>query len=629
MRAGDRQQVGDLPPVGQRRHQPRGRARVAVETDQEPAVDARPGRTPVEGQQASCRAARCPGSRRLASSCRRIAKRAGRRRRRGGAGDDRAPALACERRTVCGAEVQLPSAISAALATPSQRRAASHVVRERARRHFGGRIGLLRLDAPIAQFVERDRRAGHRAQHMVARRRARGTRSSYSGAWPGGRCWTSAWRRHPTSKFGWAGASIFGRARGSTCASTAPSRKVERRPRPAARAPQRRYRRPCRTRGPSPAHSRGRAARSGCRLSSSRPALSAGPSRGRQRAVEHRRTQHRRDPVQLRARARIAAPLQPAPEPRRSGRRASGAAAPAARRGAAAPGPARRAARARGRDSAERSARCRSPNPASVASSSARTGTAISAAAVGVGARRSAAKSHRLVSVSCPTAEMIGIEHAATARTTASSLNAHRSSIDPPPRATMTRSGARLPPASRRTRAPPPRSPPPRPSPCTFTGQTSTWLGQRSARRWRISRITAPVGDVTTPMVRGRNGSGCLARGVEQPLGGQARLQPLEQRHQRAFAGQFEPVDDDLIFRPPRIGGQLAGRDHVQPVLGCERDQRRLPLPDHAVDHRALVLEAEIDVARRRRACSRRFRRAAGRGRIRPRPCASVCRPVR
>ena len=76
-----------------------------------------------------------------------------------------------------------------------------------------------------------------------------------------------------------------------------------------------------------------------------------------------------------------------------------------------------------------------------MAISSERTGTAISAAAVGVGARRSAARSIRVVSVSCPTAEINGIGDSAAARTTSSSLNAHKSSIDPPPRATISRSG--------------------------------------------------------------------------------------------------------------------------------------------------------------------------------------------
>jgi hypothetical protein len=39
------------------------------------------------------------------------------------------------------------------------------------------------------------------------------------------------------------------------------------------------------------------------------------------------------------------------------------------------------------------------------------------------------------------TAEMVGMGDSATARTTTSSLNAHRSSTEPPPRATMMRSG--------------------------------------------------------------------------------------------------------------------------------------------------------------------------------------------
>ncbi len=61
--------------------------------------------------------------------------------------------------------------------------------------------------------------------------------------------------------------------------------------------------------------------------------------------------------------------------------------------------------------------------------------TTSSAAADGVGARRSAAKSAMVKSVSWPTAEITGRGQAAMARATASSLNAHRSSSEPPPRA--------------------------------------------------------------------------------------------------------------------------------------------------------------------------------------------------
>ena len=134
-----------------------------------------------------------------------------------------------------------------------------------------------------------------------------------------------------------------------------------------------------------------------------------------------------------------------APPARASGRRSARSARGRAR--AAGPGIAARDARAR------RAAR----------HSSARTGTAISAAAVGVGARRSAAWSISVVSVSWPTAEISGIGNSAAARTTSSSLNAHRSSIEPPPRATISRSGRGS--SRRRSRGSPRRSSPPRPRP--------------------------------------------------------------------------------------------------------------------------------------------------------------------
>ncbi len=59
-----------------------------------------------------------------------------------------------------------------------------------------------------------------------------------------------------------------------------------------------------------------------------------------------------------------------------------------------------------------------------------------SAAADGVGARRSATKSQMVKSVSWPTAEITGSSDAAIVRANPSSLNAAKSSSDPPPRAT-------------------------------------------------------------------------------------------------------------------------------------------------------------------------------------------------
>ena len=95
---------------------------------------------------------------------------------------------------------------------------------------------------------------------------------------------------------------------------------------------------------------------------------------------------------------------------------------------------------------------------------------------------------------------------AAAARTTISSLKPHRSSMEPPPRATMMTSGRGIaPPGTMRLKPSMPfATSRAEVSPCTRTGQTSTCSGKRSEMRWRMSRITAPVGEVTTPITRGR-----------------------------------------------------------------------------------------------------------------------------
>ena len=55
-----------------------------------------------------------------------------------------------------------------------------------------------------------------------------------------------------------------------------------------------------------------------------------------------------------------------------------------------------------------------------------------------------------------------------------------------------------------------------------------------------MSRITAPVGEVMTPITRGQERQELLARLVEQAFGGELLLALLEQRHQRADAGRLQ-----------------------------------------------------------------------------------------
>ena len=225
----------------------------------------------------------------------------------------------------------------------------------------------------------------------------------------------------------------------------------------------------------------------------------------------------------------------------------------------------------------------------------ARTGTAISAAAVGVGARRSAAWSISVVSVSWPTAEISGIGDSAAARTTSSSLNAHRSSIEPPPRATISRSGR----GSIDAKAADRRG--------DLRRRALALDRHRPQDDARRAAVLEPVEDVADHRA-GRRGDDAddsrqerqlaLALGVEQPFGGERLAALLEQREQRALARQLHPLDDDLIFGAAGIGGELAGRDDLGAVLGPERERGRVAAPDHRVDAGVLVLQGEIAVAR-------------------------------
>ena len=90
-----------------------------------------------------------------------------------------------------------------------------------------------------------------------------------------------------------------------------------------------------------------------------------------------------------------------------------------------------------------------------------------------------------------------------------------------------------------------------------------------------MSRITAPVGEVTTPITSRQERQQLLARLVEQAFGGELLLALLEQRHQRADAGGLQRLDHDLVVRAAGIGGEPAGDDDLQPLLGLDPQARR------------------------------------------------------
>ena len=114
-----------------------------------------------------------------------------------------------------------------------------------------------------------------------------------------------------------------------------------------------------------------------------------------------------------------------------------------------------------------------------------------------------------------------------------------------------------------------------------------------------MSRMTAPVGEVTTPTILRQERRLALARGVEQPLLGEFPAPRLEERHQRADPGELERFDHDLVGRLAGEGGQSPGRDDFEPLLGLEPHALERGAPNDGVEPRVGVLQAKIGVARR------------------------------
>ena len=150
-----------------------------------------------------------------------------------------------------------------------------------------------------------------------------------------------------------------------------------------------------------------------------------------------------------------------------------------------------------------------------------------SAAAVGVGARRSATKSAMVKSVSCPTPQTTGTGLCASVRASCSSLKAHRSSIEPPPRTIRITSTAGVGAATPSD----PLAPPSRykavsartrsagaPAPCTAAGDSTTGMcGTRRCSAVTTSCSAAAPSEVTRPIARGITGNGRLRPASNRP----------------------------------------------------------------------------------------------------------------
>ncbi len=77
----------------------------------------------------------------------------------------------------------------------------------------------------------------------------------------------------------------------------------------------------------------------------------------------------------------------------------------------------------------------------------------------------------------------------------------------------------------------------------------------------------------------GQEGQWPLAVKIEQALDLQPLAPVLQKLEQRAFAGELEAVDDDLVARRAGIGRELAGGDDLHALLDLETEARHRGLP--------------------------------------------------
>ena len=210
------------------------------------------------------------------------------------------------------------------------------------------------------------------------------------------------------------------------------------------------------------------------------------------------------------------------------------------------------------------------------------SGTAASAAADGVGARRSATKSAMVTSTSWPTPRHRRARgRRQCARATRSSLKHQRSSSEPPPRATMSTSHS-----SRRDAG--------------FDGAHDLRHRGRAlhgggveqhARRGKPRAQHAQ--DVVDGGAGGRGDHADAARhrrqrplalGGKQSFGGEPGLELLELALERAFAGFLEVLDEQLVFAARLVEPDARARQHRHAVLRPE-PHRRIPLAPHRAAH--------------------------------------------
>jgi hypothetical protein len=87
-----------------------------------------------------------------------------------------------------------------------------------------------------------------------------------------------------------------------------------------------------------------------------------------------------------------------------------------------------------------------------------------------------------------------------------------------------------------------------------------------------------------------------LARGREQPLGGELLLELLQRQRLGAEPGRLREVDVELEPSVALVDAEPAAHAHRHPGIEAELHPLHVGPPHHRLDHRALVAQLEVHV---------------------------------
>ena len=112
-----------------------------------------------------------------------------------------------------------------------------------------------------------------------------------------------------------------------------------------------------------------------------------------------------------------------------------------------------------------------------------------------------------------------------------------------------------------------------------------------------MSWMTAPRGEVMTPMRRGSSGQRLFALRGEESLGGELGLELLEGDLQGSGAHRLHVFGEQLHLAASLIHGDASAGDDLHSVLRTEAQQARLGAEHDDAELGVAILQGEVEVA--------------------------------